>query len=76
MANLKDWQFAQVNSSNIDRVGYDPSISKMQVVFHNGSIYEYDNVTQAEYYGILEAESAGRYLAEHIKGVKPYRRVM
>lgn len=76
MAQLPDWQFTQVNSSNLDRVGYDPTSQTMQVIFRNGSIYEYSDVTQAEYYGLLEAGSAGRYLADNIKGVKPYKRVM
>ena len=76
MAQLPDWQFAQVNSSNLDRVGYDSESKKMQVVFKKGTIYEYDDVTQAEYYGLLEAKSPGQYLSDHIKGVKPYRRIM
>ena len=56
-----------VRSSNIRSVGYDPESSTLEVEFNTGSIYQYSNVTESEYEGLMNATSKGRYLNRNIK---------
>ena len=39
----------------------------LEVEFLNGSIYQYYDVPEALYVGIMSAESHGKYLNEYIK---------
>ena len=56
-----------VSSSNIASIGYDPMQMSLEVEFLNGSIYQYYDVPEALYEGIMSAESHGKYLNEYIK---------
>ena len=57
-----------VRSSNIRSVGYDPESSTLEVEFNTGSIYQYSNVPESEYEGLMNATSKGMYLNRNIKG--------
>jgi len=59
---------ATVISSNIRSVGYDPTSSILEVEFNSGSIYQYLDVPESEYEGLMNADSKGRYLNRNIKG--------
>lgn len=56
-----------VSSSNIASIGYDHMQMILEVEFLNGSIYQYYDVPEALYEGIMSAESHGKYLNEYIK---------
>lgn len=56
-----------VSSSNIHSIGYDVSSSILEVQFLNGSIYQYFNVPQSLYLGLMSAASHGEYLDAYIK---------
>lgn len=56
-----------VSSSNSASIGYDPMQMILEVEFLNGSIYQYYDVPEALYEGIMSAESHGKYLNEYIK---------
>lgn len=58
----------RVVSSNIRSVGYDPTSSILEVEFNSGSIYQYLDVPESEYEGLINAASKGRYLNRNIKG--------
>lgn len=64
-----------VTSSTVASVGYDPTTMTLEVEFHNGSVYQYFDVPEAEYHGLINAESVGRYLHQNIKGVYRYTRM-
>jgi hypothetical protein len=64
-----------VISSNIKAIGYDTSTKILHVEFNNNTLYEYKNVPQEIYDGLINTSSQGSYLAQHIKGVYLYRRV-
>ena len=64
-----------VSSSNIDQVGYDPSTETMQVVFQNGSVYEYRGVPQGEYDAFISAPSLGSYLNRNIRNNYAYEKI-
>lgn len=63
----------KVVSSNIEAVSYRYRI--MTVQFKGGSTYTYHKVPRAIYQAFMAAESKGKYLNQHIKGVYQYRRV-
>jgi hypothetical protein len=56
-------------------VGYEPSSRTMKVVFRTGEVYEYEDVPQSEYDGLLEAKSIGKYMQSNIIDVYPYVKV-
>ena len=63
-----------VNSSNLVSVGYDSSSGTLEVEF-NDSLYQYFDVPEAHYTGILGAESPGTYLNTHVKGSYQYQKM-
>ena len=62
-----------VSSSNISSIGYENGT--LYVSFHHGGIYAYSGVPESIYHGLMSASSHGSYLASHVKGVYPYRRI-
>lgn len=56
-----------VSSSNIASIGYDADNMVLEVEFLNGSIYQYYDVPQIIYDGLMAADSHGKYLAAYIK---------
>lgn len=66
-------QMISVSSSNISSIGYENGI--LYVAFNNGALYSYSGVPEFEYLNLMSAFSHGKYLAAHIKGVYPYRRI-
>lgn len=65
-----------VLSSNIDSIGYDSANQILEVKFLNGSIYQYYDVPEYLYVGLMSADSHGKYLNEYIKkGGYRYERV-
>ena len=64
-----------VRSSDIASIGYDAQSNVLEVEFLNGAVYQYYQVPQAVYEGLMNANSHGGYLAAHVKGVYQYRRV-
>jgi hypothetical protein len=67
-----------VSSSQIRSIGHDPATSTLEVEFHAGGVYQYDNVTAAHHKALMDAPSIGSHFHRHIKtAVKefPYRRV-
>ncbi|WP_027633369.1 KTSC domain-containing protein [Clostridium hydrogeniformans] len=64
-----------VSSSNIYSIGYDSYSKTLEVQFHTGSIYQYYNVPQSVYSGIMSASSHGSYLHNYVKGVYQYKQV-
>ena len=64
-----------VSSSNVAQIGHDSDQDKLLVLFNNGSLYSYSNVSKNEFDNLLGAASVGGHLARHIKGVKPFSRI-
>lgn len=57
------------NSSNISKVDYNPETKEMGITFKpSGKRYEYLNVPESIYNGIISAPSAGKYFYANIKG--------
>ncbi len=64
-----------VQSSNLASVGYDSRTQTLEIQFQNGRVYQYFDVAQDVYSGLMKAASHGRYFLANIKGMYDYRRV-
>lgn len=64
-----------VTSSNIAEIGYDEGQRTLEVLFLNGSIYQYFEVPSQIFNELMKASSAGQYLNANIKGNFRYARV-
>ena len=58
-----------VVSSNIASIGYDPDNMILEIEFLSGSVYQYYDVPQSIYDGLMTADSHGKFLAAYIKKV-------
>ena len=56
-----------VSSSNLASVGFDAENKILEIEFTNGSIFQYFNVPEKIYSGLLRAASHGRYFDAYIK---------
>ena len=56
-----------VSSSNIASIGYDPDRKILEIEFLNGSIYQYFEVPENIYAGLMSAGSHGRYFDAYVK---------
>lgn len=57
------------NSSSIDSLQYDEDDSVLTVTFTSGKSYQYGDVPKEVVDEFIEADSPGRYFAQHIKPV-------
>lgn len=64
-----------VTSSNLRSVGYDPETRVLEIEFNSGGIFQYYNVPQKEYDGLMNAGSHGKYFQAYIKKAYQYRKV-
>lgn len=68
-------EMTNVDSSNVEAVGYDEDSSTLQVEFKNGGVYQYFDVPEVVFIGLRDADSVGRYLNANIKGTYRYSKV-
>lgn len=69
---MPDFKMRSVTSSDVDSVGYDASTKTMRVRFKKGGSYDYSDVSQEMFDGVMGAESVGRYLHREIKPNCPF----
>jgi len=60
-------QMTPVTSSNIAAVGYDRTSRTLEVEFHNGTRYQYDDVDEDVYQDLMGAESVGKFFNANVK---------
>jgi hypothetical protein len=61
--------------SNIAKIGYDPGKERLRVEFHDGALWEYEQVDQALYEGLMAAGSKNGFFRQFIRGKKPASKV-
>ncbi len=71
----QDIEMQEVSSSNVAAVGYDSDSSTLRVQFTNGSVYDYDGVSEEEYDSLVTADSVGSYLNSNIKGIYAHTKI-
>ena len=64
-----------VSSSNVQEIGYDETNQILYVRFNTSRLYVYQGVPIAEFFGLRDAGSIGRYLYANIKGNYPYQQL-
>lgn len=64
-----------VSSSNLVAVGYDASSMTLRVQFYSGT-YDYYDVPESIFNGLLSASSKGRYHHSFIKNSFRYKRII
>jgi hypothetical protein len=64
-----------VSSSNLRSVGYDENNQVLEIEFQSGSVYEYFDVPQAVYAGLMNAPSKGAYLNDNIRPTYRFRKI-
>lgn len=56
-----------VDSSSLRELGYDPEEQALEVLFHNGSLYRYEQVPAEAVQALLQADSLGTYFNQVFK---------
>jgi hypothetical protein len=56
-----------VESSNLASVGYDAENSILEIQFNHGGVYQYLDVPENVYDGLMNADSHGQYFDRNIK---------
>nr|WP_277761217.1 KTSC domain-containing protein [Streptomyces lydicus] len=64
-----------VRSSNVRSVGYSQAERVLEIAFHGGRLYRYDNVPADVHAALMASSSKGGFLARFIKGRYPYRAI-
>ena len=64
-----------VNSEMVHALGYDDEEQELEVIFMSGGIYRYTGVPRHVYQEMMNSESIGRYMHEHIIQHYPYYEV-
>ena len=64
-----------VDSSNIAEVGYEDTTMVLEILFHNGNIYQYFDVPQSVYEEFMSADSKGKFLNANIKNNYRYTKL-
>ena len=64
-----------VDSSNIERIGYDFNSSTLRIEFKSNRTYDYANVPENIFNELRNASSVGSYHARNIRGLYPYTEI-
>lgn len=64
-----------VASSNVAEVGYDEGQRTLEILYHNGTVYQYFEVPPQVFGELLQSSSIGGYLNANVKGRFRYSRV-
>ena len=64
-----------VDSSNIERIGYDLNSNTLRVEFKSNRTYDYSNVPESVFNELRNASSVGSYHARNIKNSYPYAEI-
>jgi hypothetical protein len=64
-----------VSSSHLSSIGYDPALSILEIEFNDGSVYQYVNVPQSEFDGLMSSGSHGTYFHANIRKRYSYSKI-
>ncbi|WP_375580681.1 KTSC domain-containing protein [Marivirga tractuosa] len=63
-----------VDSSNIASVGYDAENKILEIEFHYGAIYQFNDVPKEVFEGLISASSVGSYYMNEVKSKFEYQK--
>lgn len=64
-----------VRSSNVRSVGYGPAERVLEIAFHSGGLYRYEDVPADVHAALMASSSKGGFVARFIKDRYTYRRI-
>jgi hypothetical protein len=64
-----------VDSSNLDSVGYDSETKTLEITFHSGQVYQYYHVPKAIFTRLMNAASHGKFHHRNVKWKYNYKNV-
>ena len=64
-----------VESSSVTSVGFDASLSAMEIEFAGGAVYRYFAVPAAVHAALMDASSKGIFFNQHVRAKYPFARV-
>jgi hypothetical protein len=67
--------FSAFESSNISLLSYDLASQTLQVKFHNGTVYQYFNVSESTWEDFKKAQSKGQFLHQNIKNQHQFEKM-
>lgn len=68
-------QRQNVNSSNINSIGYNEVSQILEIEFSSREVYQYQNISKYIYNALMTSSSLGSYLAQNIKNKFPFRKI-
>ena len=68
-------EMKKVNSSSIDKIGYDAEQQELYIHFKRSGLYVYRNVPEIEFTSLMDASSHGKYLNMHIKNLYQHEKI-
>ncbi len=63
-----------VESSSVTSVGFDASLSAMEIEFAGGAVYRYFAVPAAVHAALMDASSKGVFFNLHVRAKYPFAR--
>jgi hypothetical protein len=64
-----------VSSSSLAEIGYHPPSQTLEVMFHDGRLYQYFDVPRRVYEAFIGASSIGTFFNKEIKDLYRYARL-
>ncbi len=64
-----------VSSSNLASVGYAPNSLILEIEFNSGSVYQYFDVPEYVFHGLMQASSKGKFFHAHIRNNYGYAKL-
>ncbi|PIR70423.1 MAG: KTSC domain-containing protein [Candidatus Niyogibacteria bacterium CG10_big_fil_rev_8_21_14_0_10_42_19] len=64
-----------VSSTNICSIGYDSQSAILEVEFTSGDVYQYFNIPEHLYRGLMSASSKGQFLNDYIRNSYRYQKI-
>jgi hypothetical protein len=62
----------EVESTVVDAIGYS---RVLEIVFESGRVYQYYDVPEEVFYGMLNAESKGKFFNSNVRGKYTFREI-
>ena len=72
---MKYSELIEVESSNVQAIGYDTETKQLFVQFKKSGLYQYDNVPEALYHSFLTAPSMGTFVWQELRGQYSYTKI-
>ena len=64
-----------VSSSNLASVGYEAKSLTLEIEFGSGAVYQYFDVSESEWQGLMQASSHGTYFNAHVRNNYRYAKL-